>query len=89
MKRENEVWSKRGGWLIKCKDFYCAALYVKSFSQGRYCVLLMSRYTHFTNCIYVLKWSANNFFPMIIWLEPKWNVNYKLVKLKEFFKGKG
>ena len=63
---------------IKCKYPFCAASYVRLFSRWQYYILLMSYYTHFIHTIYLLKWFENNYFPMMLWLEPNGEVHCKL-----------
>ena len=54
-------------------------------------ILFMSCYNHFIHTIYLLKWFENNYFPMILWLEPN-GVHCKLFYseklMKEFFQNR-
>ena len=63
---------------MKCKDPFSAASYVRSLPRWLYYILLVSYYSHFIHSIYLLKCFEDNYFAMMLWLEPKGEVHCKL-----------
>ena len=63
---------------LNVKTLFAQHLTYRYFSRSQYYILLMSYYTHFIHTIYLLKWFENNYFSMMLWLEPNLEVHCKL-----------